>query len=108
MSTVRDLADFLRGRWNEEEDACTLFHELNCPVFKPASPGGARSCPYPAEIRARLATQRRILADCEKRIQRERKAGPCWPVESIVAFTAMKAFALPFELHPAWEDQWYP
>ncbi|MFJ9729324.1 DUF6221 family protein [Streptomyces sp. NPDC101209] len=108
IGTVSDLAVFLRTRWDEEEDASTLFHELNCPIPQATASAGACSCPCPAEIRARLAVQRRILADCERRIQREREAGPCWPVDSIVAFTVMKAFALPFELHPAWQDRWYP
>ncbi|MER8012496.1 DUF6221 family protein [Streptomyces sp. NPDC094149] len=107
MGIVSDLAAFLRARWDEEEEASWLFHEPSCPMPQ-TGPGAACSCPCPAGIHARVALQRRILAGCEQRIQREREIGPCWPVDSILAFTVMKAFALPFELHPDWQDSWYP
>ncbi|WP_458248303.1 DUF6221 family protein [Streptomyces sp. MAI_2237] len=110
MGIVSDLAAFLRARWDEEEEAALLLHELDCLALQ-AGPHTTCSCPCPAGIRAHLATQRRILDDCVQRVQRvqrERAAGPCWPVDSILAFTVMKAFALPFELHPAWQGIWYP
>ncbi|MEU6067604.1 MULTISPECIES: hypothetical protein [Streptomyces] len=36
-----------------------------------------RSCPCPALIRDRIATHRRILLDCLRRIKRERESGLC-------------------------------
>ncbi|MFD8391074.1 DUF6221 family protein [Streptomyces sp. NPDC059680] len=62
----------------------------------------------PARIRERIAIQRRILADCERRIRNERYTHPSWPLDSILAFEAMKTLGLPFELHPAWQDSWHP
>ncbi|MGW1564201.1 hypothetical protein ACWCQ1_48315 [Streptomyces sp. NPDC002144] len=48
-----------------------------------------------------------VLADCEQRMRREQEQ--CgWPLDSVVALAAMKALALPFELHPAWQDDWHP
>ncbi|MFG2795011.1 hypothetical protein [Streptomyces sp. NPDC048419] len=49
---------------------------------------------------------RRILRDRQQRISQE-QAGSCWPLESILAFQTMKILALPFELHPAFQDHWY-
>ncbi|MFJ9729576.1 DUF6221 family protein [Streptomyces sp. NPDC101209] len=107
MGIASDLASFLRARWDEEVADSALFHELDCPAQEAGAAGRACCCPCPARIRARIASQRRILADCEQRIARDRGQG-CWPLESILAFKAMQALALPFELHPAWQDNWYP
>lgn len=41
-------------------------------------------------------------------VRREQQAGQGWPLESVPAFQTIKALALPFELHPAWQDSWYP
>ncbi|WP_327722265.1 hypothetical protein OG381_47965 [Streptomyces sp. NBC_00490] len=39
---------------------------------------------------------------------REQDLGPHRPWDSLLAFQSMKALALPYELHPAWNDNWYP
>ncbi|MFJ9541335.1 DUF6221 family protein [Streptomyces sp. NPDC101225] len=106
------LAAFLNARWEEEERDSQIFHELDCPAAtRPTrGPGRARpcGCPVPALIRRRIAAHRRILRDCEQRIQEEQESGLCWPRRSTFAFQTMKALALPYELHPAWQDIWYP
>ncbi|MFR0354133.1 DUF6221 family protein [Streptomyces sediminimaris] len=106
MGIEIELSDFLRARWGEEEHDSMLFHEFTCPVPNLGAP--TCSCPCPAKIRERIATQQRILARCEQRIRHEQEEGVCWPLESAIAFQTMKALALPFELHPAWQDSWYP
>ncbi|WP_328687596.1 DUF6221 family protein [Streptomyces phaeochromogenes] len=108
MNTVADLASFLRGRWGEEERDADLFHELDCPVSPEARRAGGCGCPCPARILDRTAVQRRILDRCERRMRHEQKEGPCWPLDSVLAFQSMKALALPYELHPSWRDIWYP
>lgn len=106
--TASALASFLNDRWDEEERDCELFHELGCPATEPDRPVRSCTCPCPAHIRRRIAVHRRLLQDCERRIRQEQQAGLCWPMESILAFQTMKALALPFELHQAWRDAWYP
>ncbi|MGW3118519.1 DUF6221 family protein [Streptomyces sp. NPDC001107] len=108
MGIITDLAVFLRARWDEEEDGSVLFHEFTCPVPQQTRQDCRCSCPCPTQIRTRISTHRRILTGCEQRIRREHEAGPCWPLESILAFQGMKALALPFELHPDFQDSWYP
>ncbi|MGW3135012.1 DUF6221 family protein [Streptomyces sp. NPDC001139] len=108
MGIVTDLADFLRARWDEEEADSALFHELDCPGEQAGATGRACCCPCPAQIRERIATYRRILADCEQRIAVEEAQGVCWPLQSILAFKSMQALALSFELHAAWQESWYP
>ncbi|MFE6485404.1 DUF6221 family protein [Streptomyces sp. NPDC057757] len=107
MDTVTDLASFIHDRLDEEEREAALFHELDCPV--PPSTGHISrcGCPCPARILNRVAIHRQILQHCEQRIKHEQEKGLCWPLDSILAFQTMKAFALPFELHPAWRDSWY-
>ncbi|MGW2835903.1 DUF6221 family protein [Streptomyces sp. NPDC001286] len=108
MGTVTDLADFLGARWDEAETDSALFHELDCPgPGMGQTEGGSCACPCPAQIHARITTHRRILAICDQHI-RDEQHYRCWPVESMRAFAVMKALALPYELHPAWQDHWYP
>lgn len=41
MPTVADLSSFLHARWDQEEHASALFHELHCPATRPgAAPTG--------------------------------------------------------------------
>ncbi|MGW2835773.1 DUF6221 family protein, partial [Streptomyces sp. NPDC001286] len=96
------------ARWDEAETDSALFHELDCPgPGMGQTEGGSCACPCPAQIHARITTHRRILADCEQRMARQAQDA-CWPRQSILAFQAMQALALPYELHPAWQDNWYP
>lgn len=106
MGIVADLVSFLRGRWDEEEGDTALFHELDCAA---QADGRAVVCPClcPYEVSRRLAVNRQILIALEERIAREEREGG-WPLDSTLAFASMKALALPFELHPAWQDTWYP
>ncbi|PWI12966.1 hypothetical protein DI272_01550 [Streptomyces sp. Act143] len=108
MGIVTDLSDFLLARWGEEEDVSVLFHEDACPASRQSGGGQACACACPALIRERIATYRRILADCEQRIRSEQQQGVVWPLESALAYQTMKAFALPFEMHPAFQERWYP
>ncbi|MCX5357516.1 hypothetical protein OG864_01930 [Streptomyces sp. NBC_00124] len=50
--------------------------------------------------------RRQILNQALHRMTRE--LGPCRPWDATLAFQSMKALALPYELHPAWKDNWYP
>ncbi|MCI3246478.1 MULTISPECIES: DUF6221 family protein, partial [Streptomyces] len=106
MTAVADLASFLNARWDEAERESELFHEPDCPTHLLNGHHGSCACLYPAQIRERTASHRRILHDCLQRISHE-QASSCWPMESILAFQAMKALALPFELHPAFQDTWH-
>jgi hypothetical protein len=106
MGILADLASFLRDRWDEEKEDTTLFHELDC-----VTPDDSRAvicrCPYPREVFEQLAINRRILAGLEERIARDEREGG-WPLDSTLAFASMRALVLPHELHPAWQDTWYP
>jgi hypothetical protein len=106
MMTVTALASFLRDRWDEEECDAALFHELDCPG-QGGDPRRICRCPCPARLLERIAANRQNLKDCEDCIEREQQAS-CWPLDSTLAFQSMKALVLPYELHPAWQDKWYP
>ncbi|WP_413755088.1 DUF6221 family protein [Streptomyces sp. MMBL 11-3] len=108
MPVVARLMSFLQDRWDEERRDAALFHELDC--CDPPRTGRVSSChcPYPAHILGQLASHQRIVRDCEQRIRREQKQGPYCSPTAIRAFQAMKAFALPYELHPDWQDTWLP
>jgi hypothetical protein len=108
MKNSADLTSFLNNRWDEEERDADLFHELDCPTSSPARRAGRCGCPCPAQILHRTGTHRAILSHCLRRMKREQEQGLCWPLDSILAFQSMKALALPFELHPSWQDGWYP
>ncbi|MGA5454876.1 DUF6221 family protein [Streptomyces umbrinus] len=108
MNTVADLVSFLHDRWGEDERDADLFHELGCPASLETRRAARCGCPCPAQILDRIAVHRRILIRCEHRMRHEQEQGPCWPLDSVLAFQSMKALALPYELHPAWRDDWYP
>ncbi|MFI1409851.1 DUF6221 family protein [Streptomyces sp. NPDC020707] len=110
MGIVSDLTHFLDDRYDEEQRDTVLFHEFGCLVPLQTARGRPCPCPCPcpAEMLDQIAVNRRILRNCEHQIWHEQDAGPRWPLESTLAFTTMKAFALPYELHPAWRDIWYP
>jgi hypothetical protein len=108
MDTVAELASFVHARLDEEERDAALFHELDCPVSDTAGRISRCGCPCPARILERIALHREAVRGCERRIKHEQAKGLCWPLDSILAFQIMKAFALPFELHPAWRENWYP
>ncbi|MBQ0855668.1 hypothetical protein J8N05_46780 (plasmid) [Streptomyces sp. BH-SS-21] len=108
MPVVTRLMSFLGDRWQEEQRDAALFHEFDCPGPVQAGRVSRCSCPCPAQILDRVATDRRIVRDCEQRIRREQDRGLCWSVESVRAFQVMKAFALPYELHPGWQESWRP
>ena len=108
MNTVADLASFLHDRWDEEERDADLFHEPDCPVSPEAQWAGRCGCPCTTQILDHTAVQRRILIRCEQRMRHEQEQGPCWPLDSVLAFQSMKALALPYELHPSWRDTWHP
>ncbi|MEW2571873.1 hypothetical protein [Streptomyces sp. NPDC047070] len=108
MPAVASLMLFLQDRWDEEQRDTALFHELGCPDPPRAGHVSCCWCPCPVEMLDRLAAHRRIVRDCEQRIRREQRHGVHWSVDAGHAFQLMKAFALPYELHPAWHDTWYP
>ncbi|MBQ0850549.1 hypothetical protein J8N05_20470 [Streptomyces sp. BH-SS-21] len=108
MPVVTSLMSFLQDRWDEEQRDAALFHELDCPDPPQAGHVSHCWCPCPAQILGRLALHRRIVWDCEQRIRREQSRGVHWSVDSGRAFQIMKALALPYELHPAWQDTWHP
>jgi uncharacterized protein DUF6221 len=107
MDTVTDLTSFLHDRWDDEERN-TVLHELDCPVPHETGRTSRCYCPGPAQILARIATHREISRHCEQRIRHEQDDGPCWPLDSTLAFQSMKALTHPYELHPAFQDTWYP
>ncbi|MGW7645243.1 hypothetical protein [Streptomyces bobili] len=104
MDTATELASFVHARLDEEGRDAILFHELDCPVSHTAGRISRCGCPCPARILARIAIHREVIRGCQQRIKHEQEKGLCWPLYSILAFQIMKAFALPFELHPAWRD----
>lgn len=108
MPVVTSLMSFLQDRWDEEQRDAALFHELDCPGPPRTGRVSHCCCPCPAQILDRLTTHRRIVRDCEQRIRREQNQGLHGSVDSSRAFRIMKAFALPYELHPGWQDTWYP
>lgn len=107
MDTIADLVSFFHDRLDEETRDAALFHELDCPVSHTTGRGRC-CCPCPARLLDQLATFRILFQRCEQRIRNEAEGDVCWPLDSILAFQTMKALALPFELHPAWQDNWYP
>ncbi|GGV63350.1 hypothetical protein GCM10010277_69450 [Streptomyces longisporoflavus] len=106
MNDVTDLAAFLKSRWRKECRDAEHFHELSCAAPSRAAHRSCR-CRCPARLQHQLRINDRILRDCIQRIDHERASGG-WPLDSATAFQTMKALALPYELHPAWRDTWYP
>ncbi|MGW3653536.1 DUF6221 family protein [Streptomyces sp. NPDC000878] len=107
MDTLTDLVSFFHDRLDEETRDAALFHELDCPDSHRTGHVSC-ACPCPARILDRIDTLRVLFRRCEQRIKQEAEGGPCWPLDSILAFASMKALAQPFELHPDWRDNWYP
>ncbi|MEU9784721.1 hypothetical protein AB0H92_27795 [Streptomyces phaeochromogenes] len=85
MDTVTELASFLHDRWDDEERNIVL-HELDCPVPHETGRTSRCYCPGPAQILARVDTHREISRHCEQRIRHEQDDGPCWPLDSTLAF----------------------
>ena len=98
----RELIGFVVSRLAEEAQSAALFHELDC-----AGPARCR-CPVPRQICARVAITRGIVGACEQRLLRGDVHGPGWPPGPLSAWKVLGAFALPYELHPSWQERWRP
>ncbi|GGO59339.1 DUF6221 family protein [Streptomyces lasiicapitis] len=102
MDTLTELASFLHKRLDEQGRDAELFHELTCNRQRGCG------CPCRAQLLHDLFILRDIVTHCEERIANERRNGIAWPLQSTLAFQTLKALAAPFELHPDWQDNWYP
>ena len=108
------LIAFVRDRLAEEECQADLFHELTCTVAegrqrmdRPDSCLETCSCPAAARLSVRAHTLRDALRHCEE-LLRSSPDHPRWPLGPVFAENSLRALALPYELHPAWRDHWYP
>lgn len=108
VSSLDELVDFLHARLDEDAHDAHLFHELACPRSVAPVRSAGCACPCPVSLLAAVGVNAGTLRRYEQRLARERQCGPVWPLESSLVFTGLKAMALPYELHPAWRDGWYP
>ncbi|MFC4608750.1 DUF6221 family protein [Streptomyces maoxianensis] len=108
VSSLDELVDFLHARLDEDAHDAHLFHELACPRSVAPDPSATCACPCPASLLAAVCVNAGILRRYEQRLERERQCGLVWQLELILVFAGLKAMALPYELHPAWRDGWYP
>ena len=109
-----ELIAFVGARLAETASQAELFHELACAAVasgelgpRAAVPGGC-GCPVPRQILDRALVLRSVLDDCEQRIRCQDPRDPKWPLDPVFAEQALRALALPFELHPEWQDAWLP
>lgn len=99
---------FSTPAWTKDAHDAQLFHELACPRSVAPDPSAGCACPCPTSLLAAVDVNAGILRRYEQRLERERQSGLAWPLESSLVFAGLKAMALPYELHPAWRDGWYP
>ncbi|GAA3784733.1 hypothetical protein GCM10022403_019290 [Streptomyces coacervatus] len=108
VSSLDELVGFLHARLDEDAHDAHLFHELACPCSVTPMRSAGCACPCPASLLAAVRVSEGILRRYEQQLERERQCGLVWPLESSLVFAVLKAMALPYELHPAWRDSWYP
>ncbi|WP_331732006.1 DUF6221 family protein [Streptomyces sp. NBC_00989] len=113
-SSTDELITFVRARLAETASQAELFHELVCPAVASGEPGARTAvlegcvCPVPRQILDRVRALRSVLGDCEQRIRCQDPQDPKWPLDPVFAAQTLRALALPFELHPQWQDAWLP
>jgi len=109
-----ELIAFVGARLAETAAQAELFHELACTAVASGEPGPRTAvlegcaCPVPRQMLDRTLALRSELDECERRIRREDPEDPKWPLDPFFAEQTLRALALPFELHPQWQDAWLP
>lgn len=98
-----ELIAFVGARLAETAVQAELFHELACTAVLEGC-----DCSVPRQMLDRALVLRSVLDDCEQRIRCQDARDPKWPLGPVFAEQALRALALPFELHPQWQDAWLP
>jgi hypothetical protein len=113
-SGTDELIAFVGARLAETAAQAELFHELDCAAVAPGEPGPRTAvlegcaCPVPRGILGRTLALRSVLDGCEQRIRCQGPRDRKWPLDPGFVEQTLRALALPFELHPQWQDAWLP
>lgn len=113
---MASITGFLRARLDEEEQAAELFHELTCLAGVNSPDPQARAarrylqceCECPRRLLEQIAAKRQLLQRHEQQLCYSGRRVSDWPWSMISAQQVLGALALPYELHPGWEEAWRP
>jgi|SRR5450756_191159 len=113
---MASITGFLQARLDEEEQSAELFHELACPAGAcsddPQVRAAARylwcDCECPRRLLEQIAVKRQIMHCHEQQLCYSGPPAPDWLCGMISVRQVLGALALPYELHPAWQEAWRP
>lgn len=113
---MASITGFLRARLDEEEQSAQLFHELTCPAGVSSDDPQVRAaarylgcdCECPWRLLGQITVKRQIVQCHEQQLCYCGPQAPDWPWSMISAQQILGALALPYELHPDWQEAWRP